>query len=171
MGAWECERYFGPLVPGSERTPGSWVSVVLRNLVPGSHWLRTQPALALRGAPLWIRTTDHGRLVVTVARGWSPSLRPRVMAHGTAARHGFEPLLAFGPIERATVRPGAEAFPNAAVGYFNRPGRQLLTRGEPDRLVAIEAKGAQPLVAWVPEDALGELRRWSMAGGRYSPST
>ena len=25
VGAWQCERYFGPLVPGSERTLGSWI--------------------------------------------------------------------------------------------------------------------------------------------------
>ena len=120
---------------------------------------------------MWIRTTDGGRLVATIARGWTDSLRPRVMAHGTAARHGFEPLLASGPVERATVRPTAEAFPDRPVGHFNRPGRQLLARGEPNRLVAIEPKGALPLVAWMPEDALEALRRWSMAGGRYSPST
>jgi hypothetical protein len=69
IGAWGCERYFGPLVPGSERTAWSWVWVVLRNLVPGRHWLGTQPALALRGAPMWVRITDRGRLVVTIARG------------------------------------------------------------------------------------------------------
>jgi hypothetical protein len=171
IGAWAGERYFGPLVPGSERTLGSWIWVVLRNLVPGRHWLRTQPALALRGAPLWIRVTDRGRLVVTIPKRWPASLRPRVMARGSEARHGFEPLLASGPAERATIRPAAEAFPGQSVGHFNRPDRQLLTRGEPDQLVAIEPPGGRPLVAWVPEDALGELRHWSMAGGTYSPST
>jgi hypothetical protein len=170
IGAWLCERYFGPLVPGSERTLWSWVWVVLRNLVPGSHWSRFQPALALRGAPLWIRITDRGRLVVTIARGWSDSLRPRVKAHGTAARHGFEPLLASGPVERASVSPAAEAYPGRPVGHFNRPDRQFQTRGEPTELMAIEPADAASLVAWMPEDAVGELRRWSMAGRRYSPS-
>jgi hypothetical protein len=171
IGAWECERYFGPLVPGSERTPGSWLWMILRNLVPGWHWSRFQPALALRGAPLWIRITDHGRLVVTIARGWSASLRPRVLARGTEARRGFEPLLASGPVERAPVRPAGEAFPGRTPGYFNRPDRQFLARSEPDQLVAIEPQGHTPLLAWVPEDAVAELRRWSLAGGRYFPSS
>lgn len=170
IGAWGCERYFGPLVPGSERTPVSWIWMALRNLVPGSHWSPFQPALALRGAPLWIRITDHGRLVVTVARGWSDSLRPRARARGSEARRGFEPLLASGPAERARVRLGSEAFPGRSPGHFNRPDRQFLALGEPNQLVAIEPEGHPSLLAWVPEEAVGELRRWSLAGGRYSPS-
>jgi hypothetical protein len=169
IGAWVGERYFGPLVPGSERTLGSWAWMILRNLIPGSHWSRFQPALALRGAPLWVRITHRGRLIVTIARGWSDSLRPRVHAHGTEARHGFEPRLASGPVERASVSPAAEAFPGQSPGHFNRPDRQFLARGEPTELMVIEPEGAPSLVAWVPEDAVAELRRWSMVGGHYSP--
>lgn len=79
-------------------------------------------------------------------------------------------VFASGPAERARVRPGSEAFPGRSPGHFNRPDRQFLARGEPNQLVAIEPEDHPPLLAWVPEDAVVELRRWSLAGGRYSPS-
>jgi hypothetical protein len=166
VGAWRCERYFGPLVSGSERTAGSWLSWLFWNAIPGRHWLTVQPLLALHGAPLWVRLTDRGRLVVTIARGWSRSLRPRV-SYLSPLRRGFEPLLACGPEVRAIVRTGSEAFPGRSPGHFNRPEREFLGFEELSELVVIDPQAEAPLVAWCEPEAVPALKVWS--GGGPSP--
>lgn len=163
VGAWAAERYFGPLVRDSERTLGSWASVLFWNAIPGRHWMTTQPALAFRGAPMWVRLTDRGRLVVTIARGWRHSLRPRV-SYSTPARQGFEPLLASGPGRRAAVKTAAEAFPGKSLGHFNRPDRQFIHGDEPTELLVILPEPEAPLVVWCEPEAVAALKAW--AAGR-----
>lgn len=160
--AWWGERYFGPLVLGSERTLGSWAKLLVRHLIPGRHWSRFQPALRLWGAPLQLKLTDRGRFVVMIARGWAPSLRPRVYGLGGGAGRGFEPLVAWGPDRRPRVRSAAEAFPDRSPGHFNRPDRQFISDAKDlTELIAIEPEDGDPLVAWCPEEVLPALRAWS----------
>jgi hypothetical protein len=136
--------------------------VLVRNLIPGRHWSRFQPALALRGAPLQLKLTDRGRLVALIARGWAPSSRPRVFGLGGGAGRGFEPLVAWGPEHRPGVRSAAEAFPGRSPGHFNRPDRQFLGPDQDlSELIAIEPRDGPPLVVWCPDEALGVLRDWS----------
>jgi hypothetical protein len=135
--------------------------------VPGRHWSRFQPALALRGAPLQFKLTDRGRLVVMIARGWAPSLRPRVFGLGGGAGRGFEPLVAWGPERRPRVATAAEAFPGRSPGHFNRPDRQFISSPEePTELIAIEPDDGAPLLVWFPKDAPPALRAWP---GRDDP--
>ena len=168
VGAWDGERYYGPLVAGSSRRVVDGLRSFGRNLLPGRHWLRTQPLLRLRGAPLQVRLTDQDRLVVNVAAGWGSSLRPRTLPYGAEAKHGFEPLLESGPWPRARVETLEEAFPGAAAGHWTEPDRDRWRTESAFELVRVTGDGG-PLVLWVEREAVEPLRRWSVA--RPDPAT
>jgi hypothetical protein len=159
-GEWWGERYFGPLLPGSGATAADWGMTVLRALVPGRHWTESERAPMLRGAPVQVRLTDWGRLVITVAKGWEGRVRPRVVSTGAGARKGMTHLYDSGPEHRATIRTG---FADEEIGRFNRPDR-----GEKRRftLIEIEPPGSpQTLLLWIPEEAVEPLQAWSADRG------
>ena len=164
IGFWNAERYFGPLVPGSERQPGDWAWVLARNLLPGRHWLATQPFIRHRGAPMQVRLTNQGRLLVTIAKGYE-SLRPKVVADGSEAKHGFEMQLAAGPPDKARIETLEEAFPGAQPGALTEPDRDRWWGRSAVELIRITAPVGDPIVLWIERDAVGALREW--AADRY----
>ena len=161
LAEWWGERYFGPLVPGSARTAADWAMTGLRLLLPGRHWHPSSPGPMLRGAPVQLRLTNWGRLVVTVAKGWERSVRPRVISEGEGARHGMAHLFDSGPKHRARIRTG---FKDDEVGRFNRPDRAGFGTHR-FSLIEIEPPGSpQTLLLWVPDEAVGRLQEWARGG-------
>ncbi|HEX7168830.1 MAG TPA: hypothetical protein VF230_17770 [Acidimicrobiales bacterium] len=160
---WEAERYFGPLVPGSDRSVADWAAVFGRNLVPGRHWLVTQPFIRHRGAPMQVRLTDQQRLVVTVASGYDDG-RPRVRPQGSEARDGFEFEMAAGPPFRARVETFEQAFPGRKPGMLTEPDRDRLLRLDSAyELIRVTPRSGEPIVMWIERAAVETLQQWAAA--------